>query len=179
MATWRALALLTAHPGHLERAREEARTGDRHRLPFLRAAVLESLRLWPTAPLILRETNRATQWDNGRMPAGTTVVLLAPFFHRDDEHLPFAHRFEPELWMDDAAPGGVRPIDPMDWPLIPFSSGSGMCPGRHVVLLVASNMLAELLDDRRVRITSPGRLDAHEPMPGSFDPYTLRFPVQG
>jgi hypothetical protein len=53
MATFRALALLATHPQAAERGRAEARaataeSGWHH--PFLRATVLEALRLWPTTP---------------------------------------------------------------------------------------------------------------------------------
>ena len=155
----------------------------RLRLPFLRACVLESLRLWPTAPLVLRETTRPTEWSNGRMPAQTHVALVAPFFHRDDENLEHAHRFHPDAWLDDASASGVRDLDPMDWPLIPFSGGSGMCPGRHVVLLVASNMLARLLGERDIRLDASSgagsSLDRNRPMPGTLDPYRLEFRLSG
>lgn len=91
IATFRTLALLAAHPEQLERAWEEIRRGNREgrrSLPFLRACVLESLRLWPTTPLVLRETTAETEWETGRMPAHTHVLIFAPFFHRDDRRLP-------------------------------------------------------------------------------------------
>ena len=61
------------------------------------------------------------------MPAGTGILIFAPFFHRDDERLPYAHRFAPELWL--------KAQDPVAWPLIPFSGGPVICPGRHLVTL--------------------------------------------
>lgn len=67
MTTFRALALLATHPEHAERARREI--GSRQQstprdLPFLRACVLESLRLWPTAPLVLRQSTEETVWED-------------------------------------------------------------------------------------------------------------------
>lgn len=187
MATYRALALLAAHPEQADRAREEIRRAGergRHHLPFLRACVLESLRLWPTTPLVLRETTRETRWERGGMPARTHVVSFAPYFHRDDERLTYADRFAPEVWLQDGGTYGgdengdgktLDDLSPADWPLIPFSAGPGMCPGRHVVLLLASNMLAALLDDEHVRLEPPGRLDPRRPLPGTLDNYRLRF----
>lgn len=61
--TLRALALLAAHPEELARARDEIdEPGSPQELPRLRAAVLESVRLWPTTPLLVRETTTPTEW---------------------------------------------------------------------------------------------------------------------
>jgi cytochrome P450 len=168
MATFRALALLAAHPEQAQRAREEM-AGDadtRRQLPFLRATLMESVRLWPTTPMILRQTTRETRWDNGAMPAGTGVLLYAPFFHRDDQRLPYADRFTPDLWLDERSR--------QDWPLVPFSDGPAGCPGRNLVLLLASTMLAALLDGGSLALTPGRRLDPTR-LPGTLDPYTLRF----
>jgi cytochrome P450 len=171
MTTFRALALLAAHPQAMRRAREEsaAQTGDaRAELPYLRAVVLESLRLWPTTPLLLRETTRETTWESGTLPAGTGIILFAPFFHRDDRVLPAAHRLAPEIWLD----GGP----PREWGLVPFSGGPGICPGRHLVLLLTSAMLAAILE-RNVRLTPPEPLSARRPLPGTLNHFALRFRV--
>src|SRR3954470_15723639 len=101
MAAFRALALLDAHESEAQRARDEiAAAGDLsrpHDLPFLRACVLESVRLWPTTPAILRETTVPTTWASGSLPARTVLLIHAPFFHRDDTRLEFADSFRPQL----------------------------------------------------------------------------------
>lgn len=116
MTTFRSLALLASFPEQAERARQEVRESPPLPvLPFLRATVLESLRLWPTTPMVLRQSTRETQWEEGVMPAETGVLIYAPFFHRDETRLPYAHRFAPEVWLEH---GFSQP-----WPLIPFRRG--------------------------------------------------------
>ncbi|MDP9823729.1 cytochrome P450 [Nocardioides massiliensis] len=168
MAAFRGLALLTTHPEHLDTT--ELRTPDDQQdpaptRPRLRAAVLESLRLWPTTPMILRETTTDVAFDRGVMPAGTSVLIFAPFFHRDDRHLDFAHRFAPELW--------DRPRTRADWPLVPFSAGPGLCPGRDLVLMLTSSFLAAIL--RRATLS----LDSHRldpaSLPSLLNHFGLRF----
>jgi cytochrome P450 len=169
MTTFRALALLASHPEQARRAREEVdHRADpaRAELPRLRATVLESLRLWPTTPLVLRETTADTTWHTGRLPAGTGLLIFAPFFHRDDQRLQYADRFTPELWLDGRTAH--------DAPLIPFSAGPAACPGRHLVLLLTSEMLAALIAGHDARLTD-NRLSAERPLPGTLDNYTLRF----
>lgn len=69
---------------------------DRNESPFLRATIMESLRLWPTTPILLRQTSRETFWEARAMPPGTDIVIYTPFFHRDPI-IPFADSFAPEL----------------------------------------------------------------------------------
>src|SRR4051812_36236151 len=120
IATYRALALLAAHPEYAAQSRVESSGSDPAiaPLPLLRAALLESVRLWPTTPMILRETTAETVWEGRRMPAGTGVLIYAPFFHRDSSRLPFADRFAPELWLKEErlSPGPWSPSVPVPRP---------------------------------------------------------------
>jgi cytochrome P450 len=170
MATFRALALLASHPDHAERARQETREFGPKRcrnLPYLRACLRESLRLWPTTPAILRQSTQETRWETGSMPKGTGILIFAPYFHRDDERLPYAHRFAPELWLDERVRGG--------WPLVPFSAGPAICPAQHLVPMLGSAMLAALLSEGDWRLDRPKRLAPGNPLPGTLDNYSLRF----
>jgi cytochrome P450 len=171
MTTMRALALVASHPAPAERARAEAAEldGGRLDLPFLRACVLESLRLWPTTPAVLRQTTRPVHLDGARLRSGTGVFIFAPLFHRDATNLDEADRFAPELWLEHR--------DQADWPLIPFSGGPAMCPGRNLVLLTTSHFLGRLIDRRAVRLERPRDLGPHRPLPGTLNNYGLRFRV--
>jgi cytochrome P450 len=171
MTTFRALALLASSPGHLRRAREEAGSLDAAHEPlgFLRASALEALRLWPTTPLVLRETTEEVEFDGRRMPARTHIIIFAPYFHRDDTRLAYAHRFAPEIWPDD--------LGPRDWPLIPFSRGPAVCPGRHLVLLLSSAFNATLLRARPVRLAFPTHLRPEGPLPATLSHFTIRFEI--
>jgi cytochrome P450 len=178
MTTFRALALLATHPEQAGQAREEfrARTtaSAEPRLPFLRACILESLRLWPTTPMVLRQTTEETTWETGVMPANTGVLIYAPFFHRDEQRLPFAHRFAPEVWMEEGRDDQAAP--PRDWPLIPFSGGPAICPGRNLVLLLTSHMLGLLVSEGRLRLADSDRMEPGN-LPGTLNNYGLRFRV--
>jgi cytochrome P450 len=169
MTTFRSLALLAAHPAEFTRVRAEVEGQDLDKpqeLPLLRGVVLESLRLWPTTPSVLRDTTAETTWEAGTLPAGTGVVIFAPLFHRDDQQLPYAHRFAPDEWLRDRTDE--------DWPLIPFSGGPGMCPGRNLVLLTTSTILASLVRRHTFGLAEPGKLDPSH-LPGTLSPYHLEL----
>lgn len=177
MATFRALALLAAHPKQAGRADDETAGGSavaRPHRPFLRATVLEALRLWPTTPALIRQSTRETRWETGVMPANTSILIYAPFFHRDETRVPFAHAFHPDVWLEDDPE--VQGNMPKAWPFVPFSGGPGVCPGRNLVLTLTSGMLAALVGDRSFRLADPGRLPPGR-LPGMLDHFSLRFRV--
>lgn len=168
IVTFRALALLSTHPAALERAREELGDVDLTRpdqLTYLRACALESVRLWPTTPALLRESTTETSWG----PAGTTILIFTPFFHRDPETMSYADRFEPEIWLDGTAAGNPA--------LVPFSAGPAICPGRDLVLFCVSTMLANLLHDHRYELVSGPVLGPERRLPATLDNFHLRFRV--
>jgi cytochrome P450 len=123
--------------------------------------------------MVLRQTTAATTWETGVMPEGTGVLLFAPFFHRDDQRVPFADRFAPEVWIEEGRE--QQGVAPGEWAFIPFSDGPAVCPGRNLVLLVTSFMLATLTaGGHPVRLTEPERLDPTR-LPGTLNNYSLRF----
>ncbi|GAB5077368.1 cytochrome P450 [Arthrobacter sp. AD-310] len=169
MAAFRALALLSSHPTEAQLALDEIAgdTSGGRRLPFLRATVLESVRLWPTTPMILRQTTREVTWDTGTMPARCGVLVFVPYFHRDTRRLPLADRFDPALWL--------RGDDQEDWGVVPFSAGPVSCPGRQLVLLCTSALLASLLRENGFTLQDAARLSPDRPLPGTLNAFSLRF----
>jgi hypothetical protein len=165
MAAFRSLALLASQPEQARQAKDEI---GREAMPHLRATVLESLRLWPTSPLILRESCAPTTWRGGKMRANTGLVIFTPFFDRDDERLPFANRFAPQIWTDGETGNA-------EYALIPFSDGPGICPGRHLVLLLTTAMLEELLASGEWNLVRGPQLTAEQDLPGTLNHYRLVF----
>lgn len=169
MASFRTLALISAHPAVEEQVRTELMATEEEttpRLELLRACFLESLRLWPTTPALLRETTRPVRWARGSLDAATHIFIFTPFFHRDDERLRQAHVFDPALWIGE----NVRP----DLALVPFSHGPVICPAGWLVPMVASLALRSLLTRTRISLNEAHRLPPAR-LPGTLDNYTLSF----
>lgn len=156
MAIMRTLAVLATHPDAAARA--ETGTEAPAQLPFLRACVLDTLRLWPTTPALLRETTAPVLG----LPEGTTLFMFAPYFHRA-----VSDRFEPDLWLDGRARS--QPA------LVPFSDGPGQCPGRNLVLYTTSTMLAAMRAHRDHELTADHGLREHEHLPATLDNFHLEF----
>ncbi|MEE1751098.1 cytochrome P450 [Streptomyces sp. SP18CS02] len=169
VAALRTLALLSTHGPQETQVRNELAVTDLSEprlLPYTRACVLESVRLWPTTPFLLRESVRRTGWGADTLPAGTEFLIYAPLFHRDDA-LPYSDRFTPEIWLD----GTAQDTDA----LMPFSAGPAGCPGEDLVLLATSTMVAALLERHTYLPDRPGRLRPDRPLPRTLDHFGLRF----
>lgn len=169
MATFRTLSLLAAHPDARNRCLAEADGGALFR-PFARQCLMESLRLWPTTPAILRETRRPVAWRGGSLPADSLVLIFTPFFHRDEETFADAHRFAPEIW--EGAADHALPLAG----LVPFSAGPARCPAHDLVPMIASFALGLVLSRKRLVATAPGL--APEAMPGTLDHYLIRLRLE-
>ena len=181
-ASFRALALLGSHPEQAATVRAELPSdppADPPDTEYLRACVLESLRLWPTTPVVLRETTAPTQWRNGTLPEGTSLVVFAPYFHRDERHVSEAHRFVPEIWTGNTGAPQLGAITDDAWPLMPFSAGPAVCPGRDLVLFTASAMLGTLLARHDLRLQPPPALGPEQDLPGTLNPFELTFATAG
>jgi len=104
------------------------------------------MRLWPTTPLLSRETLVDLAWKRRRRPAGSQILIFNTFHHRDARAstTPTAR-----------ARGLDRGRRGADWAFNHFSHGPQGCPGSNLALLVGSAVLAELLG----RGGAPGRAD--------------------
>lgn len=163
MAVFRTLALLCAHPEAQERARDARHETGLH---YLRACLLESLRLWATTPAILRQADQDTQLNGCVIQKDTGIVIFAPLFHRDDQMIDFADRFAPDIWK----PGQTAAAEQA---LVPFSAGPARCPARHLVAMTGAMALAQLTG-QYWRQTGGTRLDPDN-LPATLDPYGLKF----
>lgn len=178
-ATLRALAIAAARPAVREGLLADAEPAGPAAgspsgltpalLPYARACVLESVRLWPTTFAVLRDSTGPTEWGERTLPAHTGFVIVSAFFHRDPARLEQADAFAPEAWLDGR--------NSTDWGLVPFSGGPAACPGRNLVLLVASHLLTRLVA-RDLRVAR-GRYLARDPLPATVDHLGLRFRVAG
>ncbi|MCE6999119.1 cytochrome P450 [Saccharothrix sp. S26] len=121
------------------------------------AGIWESVRLWPTTPVILRESTEPTRWHGTWLPARTTFIVFVPYFHRDPDRLSRADSYAPENWPAPADPG-----------LVPFSGGPGICPGRDLVLVAGGAML----DALRPHLDVP---TLHPPLPATLNHFGLSF----
>ncbi|HEY9339161.1 MAG TPA: cytochrome P450, partial [Kribbella sp.] len=93
--------------------------------------------------------------------------IVSSVFHRDDDALDFANRFEPSAWLDGRTDG--------TWPIIPFSEGPAECPGRNVVLLTASAAVSHIADRYDLDVDPTTRAKLGGELPRTFNHAWVRI----
>lgn len=145
------MTALIKSPKNMEKLQSEIRNliggkgkvdeDDLPKLPFLKAVINESLRLYPPAPLLIpRETMKKCTLDGHEIQTGTTVYVNAWAVGRDPEYWKNPYSFVPERFFN----GNIDPKG-KDFGLIPFGSGRRICPGMAMGLANVELTVANLL----------------------------------
>jgi cytochrome P450 len=168
--TYRALVAIIADPSVQRRVREEIEAADLAdpaaltRMGYLEGCLQEAMRLWPTTPLLARETIEETTLAGENLDAGTQVLMINVFNHRDPGHVADPDRLQPDRWS-----GNER-----DYRFNHLSNGSQDCPGGPLVLLLGKAVIARILQRWALELERP-RLTAGEPLPHSLDFFAASF----
>lgn len=149
--------LLANAPWAAERLRAEARTvlagrpalhEDVARLPYTRAVIEETLRLYPPVPLLAREAMADTTIRGVAVPRGSLLLVVPWLLHRNPGLWPEPDRFQPERFIDGAPPR---------YGYVPFSIGPRVCTGQQFGLVESIICLATLAQDA-APVMKPGHV---------------------
>ncbi|KAK4599282.1 hypothetical protein RGQ29_009370 [Quercus rubra] len=144
-----AMSLLLNHPEVLQKVKAEIdkQVGDERlindldlaKLPYLRCVINETLRLYPTSPLLLPHFSSADCTVGGfHIPRGTILLVNAWSMHRDPKFWEKPTKFEPERFEEI---NGERE----GFKFIPFGIGRRVCPGAGMAMRVISLALGSLI----------------------------------
>jgi cytochrome P450 len=121
--------------------------GDLHRWPRLRNVLLETLRLYPPLPHILRRSVAADVVGGEKIGANTQLWISPWVMHRHRKFWPQPTAFMPDRFACKAASWTQMPA------FIPFGAGPRTCIGLSLALAEAQIILASLL--QRYQISLP------------------------
>ncbi|KAL0555176.1 hypothetical protein IC582_009115 [Cucumis melo] len=117
-------------------------------LPYLRAIVNETLRLHPSAPIIIRECLDDCNINDSLIKAKTRVLINAYAVMRDPESWSEPDKFLPERFLEGSHEniGSHRmEMKGQNFRYIPFGSGKRGCPGSSLALLVFPRAIATMV----------------------------------
>ncbi|KAF2014873.1 cytochrome P450 monooxygenase [Aaosphaeria arxii CBS 175.79] len=119
-------------------------------LPYLRACIDESLRLFPPTPQNLgRETPPdGTNILGDYIPGGVSVSMSALVAHRCERTFPQADQYIPERWLGEEG----KALQPY---FITFSAGARGCIGRNISYLEQTVVLASVLKRYGFALSKP------------------------
>jgi len=151
--TW---LLLSRNPGPAAALREEidAVLGDRlptaddvPRLPYTRAVVAESMRLYPPAYIIGRRSITPYRVRDAEFPARTIFLCSQYITQRDARWWTEPLRFRPERWME--------PDERPKFAYFPFGAGTRICVGEQFAWMEATLLLATLASRWHLHVEGP------------------------
>jgi cytochrome P450 len=161
--TWHLLALHADAESRLHAELDAALAGrlptadDLTRLPYTRAVLAESMRLYPPAWTIGREPLDEFEAGGYRIRAGT-VVLVSPWItHRDPRWWPEPERFDPGRWTPE------REAEQPRFAYFPFGGGPRKCIGEGFAWTEGILVLATLAQRWRFR-HAPGTEVGRQPL---------------
>lgn len=113
-----------------------AQFADYQRLPFARAVIDETLRLYPPAWLITRNSLGDDQLGGYEVPNGSLIIMSPWLLHRHPDVWANPDRFDPQRFIDGAVDRSA---------FIPFGAGPRQCIGRDFAYVEAVLLLASLV----------------------------------
>ncbi|KAJ7721345.1 cytochrome P450 [Mycena maculata] len=163
-----AVYMLAEHPDMTRRLRGEIldKIGSSRRpthddmktMPYLRAFINETLRLYPPVPIDSRTSKNATTWPaaGGRpfyVPANAKIIYIVFLMHRrTDLWGPDALEFDPDRFMDERL---HKYLTPNPYMFLPFNAGPRICLGQQFAYQEASFFLVRLLQKFKVFTLAP------------------------
>lgn len=98
-------------------------------LKYLEAVIKESLRLFPSVPIISRVAKEDIHYQGYTIPKGSTVGVLIYMLHRDPNVFPQPEKFIPERFTEGSESTATK--NPFQY--VAFSAGSRNCIGQKYV----------------------------------------------
>ncbi|EZA59720.1 Cytochrome P450 4C1 [Ooceraea biroi] len=162
-----ALVLLGTNLEHQEKLHEElekhfqnsetlASETEVSQLKYLGRIVKETLRLYPSAPFIIRNLSEDIKIGDYMLPQNVEVALPIILVHRNPEFWPEPTKFDPDRFLPENRKIGDQ------YAYIPFSAGPRNCIGQKFALLVIKIVLTAIFRKWRVKsVKTPDMIYPH------------------
>jgi cytochrome P450 len=143
-----ALYLLSLYPEWANRIRDEVQAvageapiGAEHLdgLVVVKQVINETLRLYPTAPVIVRDINEELELEGIHIPAGTIGIIPIYTIHRHRGIWQNPDRFDPGRFAPEAK------SKPNKYQFLPFGAGPRICIGAAFAMMEATILLASFI----------------------------------
>ncbi|VDD90914.1 unnamed protein product [Enterobius vermicularis] len=122
---------------------------DLSRFRYLEACIKETLRLYPSVPIIARFLTEDIVIKNKTIPKYVGIVITPSMVHRDPRYWPDPEVFRPERFLDGE--------QKHPYAFIPFSAGARNCIGQRFAIMEEKCILGLLM--RHLKVKSKLRTD--------------------
>ncbi|EYU31746.1 hypothetical protein ABFS82_07G060600 [Erythranthe guttata] len=152
-----ALTALMKNPSAMKKAQQEIKTlisnkkssineDDIEKLPYLKAVIKETMRLYPPLPLLIPKETMEKCTINGYEIEPKTITFVNVWaIGRDPEYWESPNEFLPERFLNNNNDEKIIDFKGRDFGYIPFGSGRRSCPGLSLGVAAVEMALANLL----------------------------------
>ncbi|XP_053671197.1 uncharacterized protein LOC128721466 [Anopheles nili] len=115
---------------------------------YLDLVIKETLRLYPSVPMIGRKMIETTEINGKVFPAGANLIIMPFFLGRNAKYFPEPERFDPERFNVERSAEKSNPYQ-----YIPFSAGPRNCIGQKFAVAELKSLVSKVL--RHYEIIAP------------------------
>ncbi|XP_011362285.1 cytochrome P450 4V2 [Pteropus vampyrus] len=116
-----------------------ATSEDLKKLKYLDCVIKETLRLFPSVPIIVRNLNEDCEIAGFNIAKGSQMFIIAYALHRDPRYFPNPEEFQPERFF----PENMKGRHPYAY--VPFSAGPRNCIGQKFAIMEEKTILSCIL----------------------------------
>ena len=125
---------------------------DVENLAYAKMVLAESMRLYPPAWALGRQSTREVEIAGYQLPKDAVVLNCQWIVHRDPRWYPQPEKFDPQRWTPQAKAQRPR------WSYFPFGGGSRQCIGESFAWMEALLVLATVLPKWKMELLDDGPL---------------------
>ncbi|KAG7188272.1 hypothetical protein KM043_007938 [Ampulex compressa] len=112
---------------------------DLPRMKYMECVIKETLRLFPTVPVMARQITQDLNIGEYTLPKGISVVMSIMTVHRDKKYWPKPLKFDPDRFLPENA------AKQYPFSFIPFSGGPRNCLGMKYAMMLVKVIVATVL----------------------------------
>lgn len=127
-------------------------------MPYLRAVIKETLRLFPPAALNMRRTTEPIVIRGYHIPKNVDIVLGMMHIYKDESSFGNPNEFIPERWLrqqqePDVCPQSMKQAHPFSY--LPFGYGVRYCAGKRIAEMELETFTSRLFRNYKVEWHHP------------------------
>ncbi|KAL7041073.1 hypothetical protein ACKWTF_000618 [Chironomus riparius] len=119
-------------------------------MPYLRAVVKESFRLFPVVLGNVRMTTKDIVISGYQVPANTHVAMQPVFDLTSEKLFPNGTQFLPERWLREQTEGCPRAGATNPFTFLPFGFGARSCVGKRIAELELETLVANIIRNFKI-----------------------------